>query len=211
MDSFITAPTKSHLCNYTNQEWYQREAMLIRPPVVIFLSCWFQAITLRWLQMCYIYRCLWTSQVENCSIPLRSPLWGGQNLVEVVRVEGGAQSPISARWWVYSSSLHRGPEAMTSHPFPYALIHFTFISSSNDSAAMKGRERRLKHLLGRSGIFLRWLQFVVLLENAARGYSYFKGHTGQGQQLFSPSHEYTALCNWHSNRWQMPKRTHACM
>lgn len=59
---------------------------------------------------------------------------------------------------------------MTSHPSPYIRIHFTFISTSNDFAPVKGREKRLKHLLGRSGIFFLQWQLVVLLENAARGY-----------------------------------------
>ena len=59
---------------------------------------------------------------------------------------------------------------MTPHPYPYALIHFTFISTSNDFAPMKGTERRPRHLLGRSGIFLLQRQLVVLLENTASGY-----------------------------------------
>lgn len=35
---------------------------------------------------------------------------------------------------------------------------------------MKGKERRLKHLLGRSGIFFLKCQLVVLLETAASRY-----------------------------------------
>lgn len=86
------------------------------------------------------------------------------------RVVWGERSSISARWWVYASSLPTDPEAMTSHPSPYARIHFTFISTNNDFAPMKGKEGRLKHLLGRSGIFfLKW-QLVVLLETAASRY-----------------------------------------
>lgn len=52
------------------------------------------------------------------------------------------------RWWVYASTLPRGPAAMTSHPSPYALIHFTFIRTSNDFPAMKVKEGNNKTLVG---------------------------------------------------------------
>lgn len=36
---------------------------------------------------------------------------------------------------------------MTSHPSPYALIHFTFIRTSNDFPPMKGSEEEAETLV----------------------------------------------------------------
>lgn len=137
----------------------------------------FQVITLSCLQMCYLWLFVNITWVENCSclIPWARLCGKGINWWtwwgRTDRDGGLGEWPsISTRWWVYASSLPRGPDAMTCHPSPYALIHFTFISTSNDFAPVKGRERRLRHLLGRSGIFFLQWQLVVLLESAARGY-----------------------------------------
>lgn len=124
----------------------------------------------------------------------------------------GEWSSISTRWWVYASSLPRGPEAMTSHPSPYALIHFTFISTSNDFAPMKGRERRLRHLLGEKWNLLPAMAIGCALGKRCEGiYSYYWGHAGQEQQSFSPSRVHTLLyAAGTQTDWHMPKRTHAC-
>lgn len=91
---------------------------------------------------------------------------------------------------------------MTSHPFLYTLIHFTFISTSNEFAAMKGSEGRWKDLLERGGIcFLQW-QLVVHLEYAGRGYiaiiKVIQNRNNNHFHLVIYTHE--ALCNWCSNR-----------
>lgn len=76
--------------------------------------------------------------------------------------------------------LPEGPEATTSHPSNYLLIHFTFISNNNDFAPVTGGEREeAETLVGGGGVCkggvgwgdlsLQW-QSVVLLEKAASGY-----------------------------------------
>lgn len=120
------------------------------------------------------------------------------------------RSFISARWWVYASSLPRGPAAMTSYPSPYALIHFTFIRTNNDFPPMKGREEEAETLVGQKWNLLPAMAIGCTLRKCCKGiYSYYWGRIGQEQQSFSPSHVRTLLyAAGTQTDWHMPKRSY---
>lgn len=100
----------------------------------ISLSCWFRVIAQSCLQMCYLWQFVNITWVENCSrlIPfvlacvVRAKTGGdgeGRGIEMAVEVNG---PPISTRWWVYASSLPRGPcgHDLPSIPLRSHSFHF---------------------------------------------------------------------------------------
>ena len=116
-------------------------------------------------------------QVGNCSclIPLHFPFprancgGGGEELGgDGAR---GEPSPISARWWVYSSPLPGGPRGRDLPSVPSRSHSFHFHKRLVMTLhRCKAERRSLEHLLGRRGNLPpcdgNW---VVLSENATRG------------------------------------------
>lgn len=160
-----------------------------------------------WLSyVCVSYDCFWTSLekkiapashlcVRLCGKGQNWWRWWGQRYRD-----GVLMSSISTRWWVYASSLPRGPAAMTSYPSTFAFIHFTFIRTSNDFPPMTGREEDDETLVGEKWNLHPALPIEPAFRKCCKGI--YRGHAGQGQQSFSPFHVHThmALCSWHSSR-----------
>lgn len=169
----------------------------------ISFSCWFDGIAFK----CVFYGCLWTPLEEKIA-PV-SHLWCSTC---VVRAKSGGCGEVRGTAMVAEVSapsselgdefMHRhsleGPEAMTSHPSPYTLIHFTFISTSNDFPPMKGSESRLRHLLGKE-----WNLSSCTGNHLCSLKMWQVGYTAITEVttiIFTFSSKPSALCSWHSKR-----------